>query len=47
LWRRYAITSSYFLILAFQSLMRQFFRHLFSPRHKARLSGGRVEQLEK
>ena len=41
LWKRYAITNSYFLVLAIQSLARQFLRQLFSARH------GRVEQLEK
>jgi N-acetylglucosaminyldiphosphoundecaprenol N-acetyl-beta-D-mannosaminyltransferase len=40
LWKRYAFTNSYFLVLAIQSLTRQFLRYLFSPRRKARLSGG-------
>jgi len=44
LWKRYVFTNSYFLVLAFQALVHQFFRNLFSAPHKTRLSDGAVEQ---
>jgi N-acetylglucosaminyldiphosphoundecaprenol N-acetyl-beta-D-mannosaminyltransferase len=44
LWKRYVFTNSQFLVLAIQSIVQRFFRDLFSPHHKARLSGDRLEQ---
>jgi N-acetylglucosaminyldiphosphoundecaprenol N-acetyl-beta-D-mannosaminyltransferase len=42
LWKRYVFTNSYFLVLAFQAIIHQFLRTLFSANRKARLSDGSV-----
>jgi N-acetylglucosaminyldiphosphoundecaprenol N-acetyl-beta-D-mannosaminyltransferase len=47
LWKRYAFTNSYFLVLVIQSLAQRFFRQLFSPHHKARLSDSSIEHPDK